>query len=608
MGRPRPARGDGVRRRRGRGGRELVAGHDLHPGRAAPGRPTGRGARRRPDDGLGHPVRRPAHPRGAPRRADRVSSARIDVLTDRDRYPGLGVPTRLAVRTDAGEVRVDVPASGRVEVPLPGGATRTWPSRCSRPTAATPGEVLTGLVAVDLDGVRATEAVVAPDDRADPADAVVLSGGLPGSDGCVQPEEAVVCFGEGGRDAEGGAVLSRRFTAAGGGRLEAGGTLDVSRWATDPPGLATPGVAVTASSSRTAAPAARPEAVVDGDERTAWSPAADDTSPTLTLTLDEPADVQGVTLAPGAAGWRATAPSSRCGSTTGSRWCGRRPTAGSRSGGRDVSTVSMRCCRSSVAAAAAAAALEVEEVDSGRPRAARPRGAGDPAVRRGPGARGRRHHGAHPARRSALGALGRGRPAVDGVRTRGAGPRAHPRRRRARRRGVAPGHRRAAGRARSRRRRADAARRARQSPTHLTGTVAAGPQRLLALTMNHNAGWEATLDGAELTPVVVDGFRQGYVVPRGPPARSRCGSHRTALPVGPRRGAAARAAPARGPARARPARASCRPVDPDAVLRPVVVAAVTLGGALLVAGPWAALAAAVALAALRLRRRRRCPR
>ena len=53
------------------------------------------------------------------------------------------------------------------------------------------------------------------------------------------------------------------------------------------------------------------------------------------------------------------------------------------------------------------------------------------------------------------------------------------------------------------------------SPTHLTGPVAAGPQRLLALAMNSNAGWEATLDGASLTPVVVDGFRQGFVLPDG---------------------------------------------------------------------------------------------
>ena len=33
--------------------------------------------------------------------------------------------------------------------------------------------------------------------------------------------------------------------------------------------------------------------------------------------------------------------------------------------------------------------------------------------------------------------------------------------------------------------------------------------------MNHNPGWEAELAGRPLTPIVVDGFRQGFVVPDG---------------------------------------------------------------------------------------------
>ena len=263
---------------RGRGGRELVAGHDATPW---PGcaRPTARPRSLDGDPTTAWVTQFDDRPdaRGAPRRTDRRRRrARIDVLTDRDRHPGLGVPTRLAVRTDAGEVRVDVPASGRVDVPLPGG-----------PTGAVAVEVLETDDGAPGGGAhrarrrrprrghrarrRSSHRTTGPSRRTP----CVLSGGLPGSDGCVQPEEDVVCYGEGGRDAEGGAVLARRFTAAGGGRLEAGGTLDVSRWATDPPG---PGDAraspSTASSSRTPAPAARPEAVVDGDERTAWSPAA----------------------------------------------------------------------------------------------------------------------------------------------------------------------------------------------------------------------------------------------------------------------------------------------------------------------------------------------
>ena len=189
--------------------------------------------------------------------------------------PDSGCRPGSPVRTDTGEVRVDVPASGRVEVPLPGGATGAVTVEVLETDEGDPGEVLTGLVAVDLDGVSATEAVVAPTDRADPADAVLLSGGLPGSDGCVQPEEAVVCYGEGGRDGEGGAVLARRFTAAGGGRLR--GERDARRLAVGgrPARPRDPGRRGRRRAAAAPRPSpARPEAVVDGDERTAWSPAA----------------------------------------------------------------------------------------------------------------------------------------------------------------------------------------------------------------------------------------------------------------------------------------------------------------------------------------------
>ena len=236
--------------------------------------------------------------------ASRVGTVRIRVLTDRDRYPGLGVPTELAVRTDGGEVRVDVPESGQVEVALPAGVTRSVAVEILDTDRGDPATVLTGLADVDLDDLDVQESVVGPSGRPEPADVVLLSGGLSGSDGCVHPEDDVVCFGQGGRDPEGGATLSRRFTAAGGGTVEASGTLVPSRWATSLPGLDTPGVAATTSSSRTTAPAARPQALVDGDDRTAWSPAADDPSPTVTVTVDEPVDVDGLTLS-ARRGWMA---------------------------------------------------------------------------------------------------------------------------------------------------------------------------------------------------------------------------------------------------------------------------------------------------------------
>ena len=113
-------------------------------------------------------------------RARSVPTVRVRVLTDEDRYPGLGVPTRLAVRTDAGEVRADVPASGVVEVALPDGPTGSVAVEVLDTDEDDPASVLTGLASVDLPGVAVTESVVGPSDRSEPAGTVLLSGGLPG--------------------------------------------------------------------------------------------------------------------------------------------------------------------------------------------------------------------------------------------------------------------------------------------------------------------------------------------------------------------------------------------------------------------------------------------
>jgi arabinofuranan 3-O-arabinosyltransferase len=45
--------------------------------------------------------------------------------------------------------------------------------------------------------------------------------------------------------------------------------------------------------------------------------------------------------------------------------------------------------------------------------------------------------------------------------------------------------------------------------------VAAGPAALLVVPENVNAGWRATLEGDELTPLRVDGWMQGYLLPAG---------------------------------------------------------------------------------------------
>ncbi len=52
-------------------------------------------------------------------------------------------------------------------------------------------------------------------------------------------------------------------------------------------------------------------------------------------------------------------------------------------------------------------------------------------------------------------------------------------------------------------------------PVDRSVTVAGGDESFLALAENFNAGWSATLDGDTLTPVRLDGWRQGWVLPAG---------------------------------------------------------------------------------------------
>jgi arabinofuranan 3-O-arabinosyltransferase len=45
--------------------------------------------------------------------------------------------------------------------------------------------------------------------------------------------------------------------------------------------------------------------------------------------------------------------------------------------------------------------------------------------------------------------------------------------------------------------------------------LADGPESVVSMPENFNPGWRATVDGATLTPVRVDGWQQGWIVPAG---------------------------------------------------------------------------------------------
>lgn len=526
-----------------------------------------------------------------------VRSVRVLVAGDRRRWGGgLGVPTRVLVRSDRGEEEVRVPADGVVDATLPAGVTRRVSVVVLDTDRGAPGRTLTGLADVAVDGGSAREVVEAPPSRAVRTDAVVLDRGTPGTDGCVHPSEEVVCYADAVRDPEGGRSLTRRVVGAGGGSFVASGTVTVSPWAEQLPGVGVPGVRVEVSSSRSPAPAARPESLVDGDPATAWSPAADDRSPSVALRLARPADVEGIRLE-GRRGWfarhRPVVRVTLDGREEVVRATGEGFLAVS---GAGIRTVDLEFVPQPGRQRGATASLELAEVAVAgldpappEPVVSRPCGEGPALLVDG---------AAVPTRldgpRSALwgdGALrwtacapvtlatssthevslvGDTALRPDTVHLVAADARA----------GTSP---------------APVVSR-RLSPTHVAATLDAGPERLLAVAGNHNDGWRATLEGRPLVPVVVDGFRQGFVLPAdasgaldlrfGPD-----GPYRAALLAGLALAVlvvVAAAVPERRRARPR------SPEGPPRAVRPVTSAVAGGVTALLLLGPWGLLAAAVA--------------
>jgi arabinofuranan 3-O-arabinosyltransferase len=427
----------------------------------------------------------------------------------------VGEVTRVRVRTDGGTVTAHLDAAGTADVALPGGTTRTVEVEVLDTDAGPPSDVLTGLATVEPAGVQAREVVALPESSAryGPVDTVVLDAGLPGSAACVRPRSDVVCLGAGQLDPEGGATLERRLPGVGAGSFDVSGTL-VPQPGVGPAGLVAGGVAVEASSSRSTAAPGRPEVVLDQDPATAWSPAVGDLSPSLTVRLARPVDVGGIRL-DDRRGWvaryRPFVEVSLDGVVSSVRATedGFLPVSGT-----GVRTVGLRVLLASEPRAAATLELaELEVLGADLP-------APPPMVER---------------------ACGSGpRLVVDGVEvpTRASGPRTalwgdgelgwqacapvpmgegphdvvveavagwQPATAVLRRDG-GPAR---TGTAASR---VDATR---VDAATVVGSVTTGPARLLALDINTNPGWEASVAGRDLEPVVVDGFRQGFVLPAG---------------------------------------------------------------------------------------------
>ncbi|MFW5474261.1 alpha-(1-_3)-arabinofuranosyltransferase domain-containing protein [Knoellia sp. CPCC 206450] len=206
-------------------------------------------------------------------------------------------PTRVRVSADDAHVEATL-GVGPQRVDLPAGPHSSVRVEILETEEDAPGRVVTGLAELTIPGVAPREVVDLPDGADAPRDtsAVVLGSGLPGRDGCTSTDAEFVCLSGQSADPEQTGSLVRSFSGERPGEWDVRGTLAPRGAGAAPALTSSPGVVVTTSSVRTDAPQARPDALVDGDDRTAWSPAFDDETPEVLLEFDRPVTVSTVRL------------------------------------------------------------------------------------------------------------------------------------------------------------------------------------------------------------------------------------------------------------------------------------------------------------------------
>ena len=428
---------------------------------------------------------------------------------------GLGVATEVTVVTDRGATDVRLVRGAATTVSLPAGLTHRVSVRVRETSRGAPEQVVTGLAEVTIPGVRPSEVVRTPQTVGAASSSAVLESGLPGRDGCSALPRRVTCFPGQLLDPEATGPMVRELDGLGAGLHSLSGTLAVDPL--NPPAslLTVPGVDVVASSQRSYAPAALPVSVADSDERTAWSPAVDDESPSVTLTFDRPTRIEALRLQARDDWARKAAPAVVI-DVDGVEVTRRLPEHGvltvPPTTGRRVSLTFVGVpglARSSLTS------LQLEEVELvGRPFAA------PPEVTRGGCGSGPRlvvdgrpvPTSAEATRDAMLGLADVTWRACEDVSLtpapthsvsvdpwRGFAPRTARVSPLPTTGGAAP----------------RALEHARTGPTSLRALVPPGGERLLVLTDNANPGWVARLGGTVLEPQVVDGRRQGFVVPAG---------------------------------------------------------------------------------------------
>ncbi len=216
----------------------------------------------------------------------------VDLLTD----PALGpAVTSVAVTTDAGTASAPV-HQGQATVPLRRGATSHLRVTITG-VAGDPGSGVIGIRELTVPRLRVTEAIaLPPTEDATGGPWTVLAERPDGRRGdCLRGADGWTCVPGLADSGEESGSLERRFEAPAG-EVAVAGTVRPRPG----PGLdrlldETLGYRSDGTSRITADPAARPGAAYDGDPATAWLPAAGDQAPRLTLALGRVATISGLT-------------------------------------------------------------------------------------------------------------------------------------------------------------------------------------------------------------------------------------------------------------------------------------------------------------------------
>lgn len=215
------------------------------------------------------------------------------------------LPTKVTVSTGGERTTVDS-FDGVVTVRLPG----VLPAKRVRVTieealTMRTGQGRVGIAELTIPGVRAERTIVAPPGPASDQPAPVVVSAAPTVPSCFFPDGAPVCADGVARASEDGGVIDRVVT------LPAGADYSAAVWVRSRPGRAldelldadvaqarSGGLAPAVSVSSTALPdpAVRAGAVLDGDPATAWSPSADDTGAWLKLNWLTPRTITGLRL------------------------------------------------------------------------------------------------------------------------------------------------------------------------------------------------------------------------------------------------------------------------------------------------------------------------